>query len=347
MNTELSTNPPAALDNTVSWQSAFWALVPIALNSVAQPSGKVQGYSSHHAYLWKISPIVCMLDAIYLLIDLTRVTLKNRSLRAAARYVSRKRFHDITPESERNSIGKLQDNAAFRTCVFCFGVIPQVIKLYSMSGVPWTQVWGSLFLGSFLMTEPIINLLRRYSSADTTEPIPDKLECFIGVVTVNSSFTLSAWALLYSLLCKINQTEAIDGKISIGIGVACAILVHLGVFVKSRHPYEQALLLGSSFVAFVSVGFLWQRLNDLLRPIQVIVGMVHTLLVQISCWALMLSLPKFRCPSADTLIDEAQNSQLGFGLYFSLLHVVAAVAFYVFGYSAVGTYKPSWSNQLG
>lgn len=243
-------------------------------------------------------------------------------------------------------MGKLQENVAFRTCAFSFGVIPQVIKVYSMSGIPWTQMWGSLFLGSFLVAEAIAALLKRYS-LDTSEPDSDKVECFIGVVTVNASFTLSTLALVYSLLWKINEKEAVDGMISLWVGAVCAVSVHLGSFVTSRHSYEQALLLASSFVAFASVIFLWQRLPDFLRPVQVIIDMIHTFFVQMSCWALLLSLPKRRRPSADALIDEAEHSQLGFGLHFSLLNVLAAVAFYVFGYSTAGTYKSSWSNQFG
>lgn len=79
---------------------------------------------------------------------------------------------------------------------------------------------------------------------------------------------------------EIKQKEAVNGKISLRVGAACAVSVHLGFIITSRHPYEQALLLASSFVAFASVIFLRQRLPDLLRPAQVITGMIHAFCVQ-------------------------------------------------------------------
>ena len=72
-----------------------------------------------------------MLDAIYLSFDLAWTIMRKRSFRLAAQHISQKRFHDTTPETERNSMGKLQENVAFTTCAFSFGVIPRVIKLYA------------------------------------------------------------------------------------------------------------------------------------------------------------------------------------------------------------------------
>lgn len=334
-------------DDSVSWQSAFWALVPIALNSVAQPCGRVQGYPSRYAYLWKISPIVCFFDAVYLSIDFVFNALEKGSLCRAAQHIRQKRFYDVEPASERNSLGKLQENVAFRTGAFLFGVIPQTVKLYSMRGIPWTQVWGSMFLGSFLMTEAILILLRKYSSPVPSDPGPDKKECIIGVLTVNASFTLSAWALIYSLSWSADETRAMNGRISLIIGGACAVSVHLGCFILSTRRFAQALLFISSFVAFATVIVLWHRIHDLLRPVQVIIGMAHTLIIQAAIWASLPALPGLNRPSPDSLIDEARQSQLGFGLYFLLLHSLSAISFNAFGYSTAGTYKPSWSNQLG
>ena len=331
----------------VSWQSAFWALVPIALNSIAQPCGKVQGYPSRYAYLWKISPIVCMFDAAYLTIELFSAIIRKGSLRRAAQQIRDKRFSDSVPESERNSMDRLQENVAFRIGAFFFGVIPQTIKLYSMRGIPWTQVWGSMFFGSFLVIETILLFLKRLPPSVASEIVADKKECLVGVVTVNTSFTLSAWALVKSISWQAHGISKTGGTITLAIGAICAVSVHLGHVMLSRRRPEQTLLLASSFIAFATVIILWQQLPTVLRPIQVLAGMVYTLVIHTLIWAILPTISGIGRPSSETLVDEACQSQLGFGIYFMLLHAVAATCFYAFNYNTSGTYKPPWSNQLG
>ena len=333
--------------DNVSWQSAFWALVPIALNSIAQPCGKVQGYPSRYAYLWKISPIVCVFDAAYLTIELMSAIIKKGSLRRATQQIRDKRFSDSVRESERNSMGRLQENVAFRIGGFFFGVVPQIIKLYSMRGIPWTQVWGSMFFGSFLVIEIILLLLKRLSPSVSSEMGTDKKECLVGVMTVNTSFTLSAWALVKSISWQAHGISNTGGKITLVVWAVCTISVHLGHVLLSRHRPEQTLLLVSSFIAFASVIILWQQLPTLLRPVQVLAGMVYTLVIHGLIWVILPTVSRVGRPSSDTLVDEAYQSQLGFGIYFLLLHGVAAVCFYAFNYDTSGTYKPPWSNQLG
>jgi len=48
----------------------------------------------------------------------------------------------------------------------------------------------------------------------------------------------------------------------------------------------------------------------------------------------------------EDLITEAEQSQLGFRLYFLLLHFLSAISFYVLGYDSMGMYKPAWTKQL-
>ncbi|KAF2198648.1 hypothetical protein GQ43DRAFT_443156 [Delitschia confertaspora ATCC 74209] len=36
-----------------------------------------------------------------------------------------------------------------------FGVTPQIIKLLSCSGIPWTQTWGMMYLIPFLIVEAL------------------------------------------------------------------------------------------------------------------------------------------------------------------------------------------------
>lgn len=131
--------------NTVSWQSAFWALVPLALNSMAQPASLVLGTPSKHGYLLRVSPVVCALDALHFLICLMCYTASLKDPRAAVELVTKHRYR----ESGDGDIARLQQSWVLRSAILLFGALPQIVKLYGMRGVPWTTAWGSLYIGSF------------------------------------------------------------------------------------------------------------------------------------------------------------------------------------------------------
>jgi hypothetical protein len=60
-----------ASSNEVSWQSAYYALIPIALNSMLQPrepTGTTCGFDASLRIYLRSSPIVCAVDAAFILI---------------------------------------------------------------------------------------------------------------------------------------------------------------------------------------------------------------------------------------------------------------------------------------
>ena len=156
-----STNPP----NEVSWQSVFWALVPLALNSMAQPCGSIwPNTSSELCFLLRSSPLVCTFDALSVLIQFIfyEVTLR-KSPPETARPIARKRFRRAVAEAGANqsTFEELQENRAFRALLFGLGVLPQAQKLFSSSGLFWTKIWGPMFCGSFFIIELVVLVMGR------------------------------------------------------------------------------------------------------------------------------------------------------------------------------------------
>jgi len=81
-NQDTDISIPASIDpkpSQVSWQSAFWALVPITLNTMTQPSGMILDgmildMPSRYGFFLRSSPIICFLDTIYVLSSLIYYT---------------------------------------------------------------------------------------------------------------------------------------------------------------------------------------------------------------------------------------------------------------------------------
>ena len=119
---------------------------------MAQPAGLVLGTPSKHGYLLRVSPIVCAGDALHSLISLVCYTIYFKSPTAAVDLVTKRRFH----ESEDSEVAKLQQSRGLRLAILLFGALPQILKLYGMNGVPWTRAWGSLYIGSFVVLEPLV-----------------------------------------------------------------------------------------------------------------------------------------------------------------------------------------------
>jgi hypothetical protein len=53
----------------------------------------------------------------------------------------------------------------FRLVVFVLGSLLQVVKIYSMTGIPWTQAWASIYLIAF----PIVEIVTQLAGIDLTE----------------------------------------------------------------------------------------------------------------------------------------------------------------------------------
>ena len=161
---------------TVSWQSAFWAIIALGINTACQPAGSVLGYSSEFGKALRTSPFVCIADSVLIYAYWLVFCLKGYGVRKGARAVllHRSRFHEdlhganqqsrfertwFRYRSRRDPNRAMQqpriEQTWFRVLVFVFGALTQTIKLLAFHGVPWTQVWGMAYLTAFLTIELI------------------------------------------------------------------------------------------------------------------------------------------------------------------------------------------------
>jgi len=153
---------PIDLTGTVSWQSAFWALAAIALNSCLQDSGKICEIEAKLGLLVKSSPVFCAVDALIvwgqILYYLTRV----RPREALCIVARSRQQHGTDAQEESRSISLIVGR-----CLLLLLAILQGLKLYALRGIPWTQVFGTMYLVSYA-TNALLNVLGKSQTAEDT-----------------------------------------------------------------------------------------------------------------------------------------------------------------------------------
>ncbi|MCJ1286386.1 hypothetical protein MMC26_005731 [Xylographa opegraphella] len=141
--------------STVSAQSAFWAVVALALNTACQPAGSVLSSPAAHSGALRTSPIICVADALVTLSTFVALLVQRHGVRQSARAVLHWRFHENGAEPEEAA--KIEQGW-FRALVFVLGALPQMVKVVGLQGVPWTQALCSAYLASFAVVELLVYL---------------------------------------------------------------------------------------------------------------------------------------------------------------------------------------------
>ncbi|KAF2493099.1 hypothetical protein BU16DRAFT_71437 [Lophium mytilinum] len=194
-------------EQLVSWQTAFWFLPPIALNTMLQPSRRLCGFTPElHTYLCS-SSIICAVDSVVVLIRLIFTSIHSGSFKIAVQATL-----DVQPEDSPQSVHvtaeqpikarlRALERATFArwTLGFAIGALPQFIKLQSFSGVPWTQAWAWMYLANFFLIE-LLTLLDYWMRdvEETTpleQPVPFQFDRYCGGLALVGHFALAVWTL--------------------------------------------------------------------------------------------------------------------------------------------------------
>lgn len=342
----IKSDPPADTSNEVSWQSAFWALLPIALNSMTQPTGKVLGTPSKYSFYFNSSPIICLANALEIIVSkLCWRAWTLESLDAAASLTAKELFEDVKSQERPSGLVQLQEIKVVRLTVFVLGAIPQIIKLYAMSGVVGTQLCASMYLGSFLFIEATMRWLDGYRTDtrgqnDLAEYACDSaniLEVFI------LSFSQSTAILLILTTGPSVPLYLILWIFPLGLGMVflISVLVYKGVLrlLPFSRPSEGLkvlglLLLEEIVIMLLIVPTLYGLFGD-----DYPIGPALIYPCVIALWFMRRAVHY----STDGLFQMTSS----FALVFMSLQLLAGIQWYTHIYDSNGTYKPAWTNQLG
>ncbi|KAG5764150.1 hypothetical protein H9Q69_008246 [Fusarium xylarioides] len=118
----------------VTGPTAFWILASLASAAVAQPSGnrrRDNDIFGGNVDIVRSIPAVCLIDSIFDLFVLAGGILRFYS------------SHNSTQQTRRNS--PKATGLVVRLALTIFTVLPQTIKVFSLQGVPATQICAFIF----------------------------------------------------------------------------------------------------------------------------------------------------------------------------------------------------------
>ena len=325
---------------------------------MAQPAGLVLGTPSKHGYLLRVSPIVCAGDALHALISLLLYTIHFKSLSAAVDLVMKRRFH----ESENSEIARLQQSRGLRLAIFVFGALPQILKLYGMNGVPWTTAWGSLYIGSFVVLEPLVIAQQKSgrnraastsgiaNSGDSSRDERREFEKVLSHITV----AIGAFIPSYSFASAIHDVIAKTRISYVPYIVATsmvAVFILLSVILPEGKEFKwtEALIMLLMFVGLPLTIALFMPLATAVASTQSVrhflLSLSGSLLLALGLLGVLLFWSFWRPKSRHD--QSKENMDLVLKILFFTRVSSAAFAFYALKYDSNGTVKPSWANQLG
>ncbi|KAM0187506.1 hypothetical protein ACHAPI_011141 [Fusarium lateritium] len=191
----------------VSGQSAFWILLSLAIAAVAQPTKsarrKERDLFGGHVDLSRCIPIVCFMDGV---IDLIFMGI-----------TVRRSFSTSNPAPARQRILPKASALIVKLALSVFTVLPQTIKVFSLKGVPWTQICAFIFFFAFT-TKLLVEIcgLEEEEGEDqssSTEVKEDVLDLVV-LAGVFLQFPFEAW-----IWCNISRSGAL--KVPHSLSAVC------------------------------------------------------------------------------------------------------------------------------
>lgn len=345
----------------MTWQSVFWAVVPIALNSMSQPSGRILGYPSTYNFALRCSPIVCALSGIDSIVRLIAYTIAEGGLSEGTRRFVAVRFED-RQHNDDGSFDSLRKNTTFRILLFVLGAVPQLVKVYATRGIPWTQAWCMAFLASFAVDEAFLLVARLQGIQALPVPTPQTQTHYrVRLLPIYELYArLVLWAsgaFAYGFFTHgfYELTDRLFGKAGLtrAVGfVACSLLwlsfaalpafeVIAVIFSVLTIPATVATMM------YLPAVFVFGVFSA--RPHDSAVSEIFAALIYGATATLALGSTVIAFERLSRVIapQRARYVHFGLGTYFMCLHFAAAALYYCLVYDPSMTRKPVWTNWLG
>ena len=325
---------------------------------MAQPAGLVLGMPSKHGYLLRVSPIVCAGDALHALIYLVCYTICFRSPSAAVDLVTKRRFH----KSEDSEIARLQQSWVLRVAIFVLGALPQILKLYGMSGVPWTTAWGSLHIGSFVILEPLVITQQKsgrntaastsgnVNSGDSNQDERPALEKALSHITVAIGAIIPSYFVASAIHDVIAQTRVsyvphIVATSMVAVFTLLSVILSEGKKFKWTEAFMMLLMfMGLSLTIAMFLPLATSKAST--QSMRVFLLSLSASLIQLLGLLGVLLFWSFWRPKS-RIGQSKENMDLVLKVLLFVRVSSAAFAHYALKYDSNGTVKPPWANQLG
>ena len=332
-------------ENFLTWQSALWALVPIALNTMTQPSGRFREFPSPWSFVVRSSPIFCAFATLDSLWSVVEFFLRNGSLKGALRNFVAERFSG-SPDDAEGSFASLRKNTIFRIGLFVIGALPQIVKIFATKGIPLTQVACAAYLSTFVVDEVLLALAPTLSDvdrehwetrADDLSSLPRDLVFWIG-------FLVSAMEPFVFAGQRLSPSE-LDGNKELFLYVVSVLanVCTISLIVWDTSRAKNQLL--SGIFCFSLAFMVWQSVyNGIESASRSIIE--HTL----SSTSLLVALAVVQYIDLTGMIGAYSIARLFnmlTGICYVLLQLLAALFYYWKVYDPTTSFKPAWTEWLG
>jgi hypothetical protein len=349
-----------ASSNEVPWYSALYALLPIAMNSMFQNAGQTCRFHASLRIYLRSSPIVCAMDAVFILIRFALYTYHGHPVRCAAREIiaarslldeDHRRDHAANEAPKPGRLLSLERNPFLSYLSLLVFVVPQVVKLLACSGWPMTTLWGCLYFLSFVVVEVTYRLGKTKKDTKSKNDALKRHERWIN----NWDFLFGVLAILLQLLllASVDMRPTPPDQnlilrwtfICVRLGAHFAVcLVHLPFIVLKIDDAEplsdksKGFLLMSVLVPhIISASTQNHRFSQLYFLISVI----------ISYFSWMLYFFPFTKKYVLLCEPGIRGLQNVLALDFFCRIVCFSIFWYAVHYDPAGTFKPPWTNWLG
>ena len=233
-NTAATASPDPSLPQEASGRSILWALATIILYTSSQHSlsGWLLSGDNFSGTLWphRTSPLVALVDGWY---DFLIFWFRWGPWRD--------RHEGDTSESVRIAPAV----AVVRIVGFGVGVLPQSVKLFGMSGVPYTKALAATFL--FSSTASILRTLTVHRTTNNTDPpVTVTSESIIGLLRFLGGL-LRLFLVLHGLLIviawsRIGPSIHLQSDSSLFIIEGFAVLLEFSILVPLLYVVQHLLI---------------------------------------------------------------------------------------------------------
>lgn len=347
----------------------FFGLLAIAANSMSQPTGRICDTPAHINAQLRISPIVCVVDTLFMISRFFYHSLSEKSVYHGARVLIVQRFY--FDDDNDGDIHRLQRNSVLRGSL---GVITtfQAVRIFCSQHVYLAKVWSGIYIAHWMFGEALILTKKKVeitgpqAEALRRHTLPSHGPGSIAwiVVAISALFPLHFGALGISGLAKSKGLSWSPVQ-SIGLVVlvfGCVPFIAASLysmrgqgtrtFRSSLIPLLAVLPLGLGYSALLGIKPAAHLHGILAHIVTAILAVVWASLGLLWAATTLLAAPEpiNGGPRVAPLIanrNYARCLETWLTWWMVAIHLVSAWLFYTYEYNTQGKARPRWSEPFG
>lgn len=343
----------------------FYALLAVAFNTMAQPTGRICDAPAHINAQLRISPIECAIDTLVMIVRLLYYSFYhyNSFAQGAAAVITDRFFFD---DEEFGHVAELQGNATFRILL---GLVTftQAVKILCCDNVVLTKVWAGIYIIHWVCGEVLLFIKKRMKLTPA-QAIAKGYRWELSSHGIGSlTWTIVAFAAFFPLFFGALGTSGLMknftgrdwspiqciGMVVLVFGcIPFTVASAYALYVRDR---PRACGLALMIILIPGVVYLIPILTKDAANTSNTAGHIATgtlAVIWVSCgylWAVQTLEPLFRNENArdENVRRDVRPIETWLSWWLVFVHLASACIYYQYAYPVQGKTRPSWSEFLG